>query len=104
MLQIALRILHAEIYLLKNVVNNTNKTIKNFVDIIKGRFEFKKDLTEILLTKIRHYELVNPMEVATFDHIHQLECNFMYTAQSFDVQHFYNIFRGSFFRLLKEMR
>ena len=78
MLQIALRILRAEIYLKKYIIEGLSiDYIESLTDIIVGRFEYKKDLTEILMEKIRHYELVNPMEVVTFHHILKLEESFI---------------------------
>ena len=72
-LQIALRILRAEAYLHKYLVNCSFNSVKPLIEIIKERFEFKKDLTGILMDRIRHYELINPMEVVTFNYIHKLE-------------------------------
>ena len=77
MLQIALRILRAEAYLHKYIVTANADSVKPLIEIIKGRFEYKRDLTGILMDKIRHYELINPMEVVTFHHIHKLEQNYV---------------------------
>lgn len=40
------------------------------------------------MTKIKHYQLVNPLEVVTFESIHELESNFKGTDQFFDVDYF----------------
>lgn len=42
------------------------------MELIQGRIEYKFDLTQALMTKIRHYELVNPIEVETLSNIHKL--------------------------------
>lgn len=103
-LQIALRILQAEVYLHKYLVNCGYASVKALIEIIKGRFEYKRDLTGILMDKIRHYELINPMEVVTFHHIHKLEQNFVQEDEHFDVDQFLSAFNSSFTRLLEEMR
>ena len=56
------------------------------------------------MAKIRHYELVAPMEVVTFDHIHKLEQKIILNDERFDVDEFLDIFSSSFQRLLEEMR
>ena len=56
---IGLRILYAEIYLLRNIIQGSGDSMASNIEPIKGRFKYKQDLTEILLTKIRHYGLVN---------------------------------------------
>lgn len=78
-LMIGLRILYAEIYLLTNVILGSSESLAANIEPIKGRFKYKQDLTDILLTKIRHYGLVGPLEQMTFQAIHKLECNFLVT-------------------------
>ena len=57
------------------------------------------------MEKIRHYELVNPMEVVTFHHILKLEESFINNgAVPLDLDHFLEVFNNSFSNLLKEMR
>ena len=68
-----MRVLRAEAYLYKYVVAQRAESVSKLIEIIVGRFEYKRDLTEILMQKIRHYELINPMEVVTFHHIQKLE-------------------------------
>jgi len=106
-LQIGLRILQAEIYLLKNIIRLSTESTKiaSIIDTLKGRFEYKQDLTGILVRKIRHYEMVNPLEYATFQAIHKLECNFFVSDDDiFEVDSFMAKFTKNFTAALQEMR
>ena len=85
-------------------MNCGHTSVKALVEIIKGRLEYKRDLTGILMDRIRHYELINPMEVVTFHHIHKLERNFIKEDEHFNVDIFLSTFNNSFQRLLDELR
>ena len=62
-------------------------------------------MTEILLTKIRHYGLVNQLEFLTFQKIHELEANFLVTDKIiFDLDNFQEKFKRTFYKLLNELR
>ena len=100
-LMIGLRILFAEIYLLRNIIHGSSESLAANIEPIKGRFKYKQDLTEILLTKIRHYGLVNQLEFLTFQKIHELESNFLVTDKLiFDLDSFQEKFKRTFFKLL----
>ena len=56
------------------------------------------------MTKIRHYELVNPLEIATFDRILKLESSMLVDDENFSIDQFLAVFDSSFLKLLSEMR
>ena len=74
-------------------------------DIIKRRFAYKQDLTEILLKKIQHYELISPLEYTTFHNIERLEKNLHeLDDEAFNIQVFRDVFNDQFSRQLQQMR
>ena len=103
-LQIALRILRAEAYVHKFIINSESDSIKSLIENIKQRFGYKQSLTDILMTKIRHYELVNPLEIATFDRILKLENSMLVDDENFNIDQFLSVYDSSFLKLLSEMR
>lgn len=67
-LNVLLRILHAEYYANQFLFNSQGvaKALAAHKFDFRGVMEFKLDKSEILFAKIRHYALVNPLELAVF--------------------------------------